>query len=92
MIADNTWAAFQGRKKLKISWDNGPNTSYDSAEYKKELQETAHKSGKLIRSVEDSDKEFPTGQNVVEADYYVPLLAHPSTEPMVALAEFKDGK
>ena len=92
VIADNTWAAFQGRKKLKITWDNGPNESYDSAEYKKKLRETAHKPGKLIRSVGDSDNEFPTGNNVVEADYYVPLLSHVPMEPMVALAEFKDGK
>jgi isoquinoline 1-oxidoreductase beta subunit len=91
VIADNTWAAFQGRKKLKIAWDNGPNESYDSVAYKKELQETAHKSGKVIRSVGDSDKAFPT-TNVIEADYYVPLLAHAPMEPMVALAEFKDGK
>jgi isoquinoline 1-oxidoreductase beta subunit len=91
VIADNTWAAFQGRKKLKITWDNGANESYDSVEYKKELRETAHKPGKLIRSVGDSEKAFPT-ENVVEADYYVPLLAHAPMEPMVALAEFKDGK
>ena len=91
VIADNTWAAFQGRKKLKITWDNGPNESYDSVEYKKELQETAHKPGKLIRSVGDTDQAFPT-TNVVEADYYVPLLSHAPMEPMVALAEFKDGK
>jgi isoquinoline 1-oxidoreductase subunit beta len=91
VIADNTWAAFQGRKKLNITWDNGPNESYDSVEYKKELMETAHKPGKLIRSVGDSDKAFPT-TNVFEADYYVPLLAHAPMEPMVALAEFKDGK
>jgi isoquinoline 1-oxidoreductase beta subunit len=91
VIADNTWAAFQGRKKLKITWDNGPNESYDSVAYKKELRETAHKPGKVIRSVGDSDKEFPT-TNVAEADYYVPLLAHAPMEPMVALAEFKDGK
>jgi isoquinoline 1-oxidoreductase subunit beta len=91
VIADNTWAAFQGRKKLKIIWDNGSNESYDSVEYKKELTETAHKPGKLIRSVGDSDKAFPT-TNVFEADYYVPLLAHAPMEPMVALAEFKDGK
>jgi isoquinoline 1-oxidoreductase beta subunit len=91
VIADNTWAAFQGRKKLKVTWDNGPNESYDSVEYKKELRETAHKPGKLIRSVGDSDEAFPT-ENVFEADYYVPLLAHTSMEPMVALAEFKDGK
>ena len=91
VIADNTWAAFQGRKKLKITWDNGPNESYDSVEYKKELRETAHKPGKLIRSVGDSDKTFPT-TSVFEADYYVPLLAHAPMEPLVALAEFKDGK
>src|SRR6202051_3952744 len=91
VIADNTWAAFQGRKKLKITWDNGPNESYDSVEYKKELRETAHKPGKLIRSVGHSDKAFPN-TNVFEADYYVPLLAHAPMEPMVALAEFKDGK
>src|SRR6266853_6123013 len=41
VIADNTWAAFQGRKKLKIDWDNGANESYDSEAYKNELQETA---------------------------------------------------
>jgi isoquinoline 1-oxidoreductase beta subunit len=91
VIADNTWAAFQGRKKLKITWDNGPNESYDSVEYKKELRDTAHKPGKVIRSVGDSDKAFPT-ENVYEADYYVPLLAHAPMEPLVALAEFKDGK
>jgi isoquinoline 1-oxidoreductase beta subunit len=91
VIADNTWAAFQGRKKLKITWDNGPNESYNSVEYKKELRETAHKPGKVIRSVGDSDKAFPT-ENVLEADYYVPLLAHAPMEPLVALAEFKDGK
>ncbi|HET7892334.1 MAG TPA: molybdopterin cofactor-binding domain-containing protein [Candidatus Sulfotelmatobacter sp.] len=92
VIADNTWAAFQGRKKLNITWDNGPNESYDSAEYKKELRETAHKPGKLIRSVGDPNQDFPSGNNVFDADYYVPLLAHTPMEPMVALADFKDGK
>src|ERR1700724_1488972 len=88
VIADNTWAAFEGRNKLKITWDNGPNASYDSVEYKKELRATAHKPGKPVRIVGDSDKAFPTGNNVVEADYYVPLLAHAPMEPMVALADF----
>jgi len=56
VIADNTWAAFQGRKKLQITWDNGPNESYDSVEYKKELRETAHKPGKVVRNVGDSEQ------------------------------------
>ncbi len=29
VIADNTWAAFQGRKKLNVAWDNGANASYN---------------------------------------------------------------
>jgi isoquinoline 1-oxidoreductase beta subunit len=92
VIADNTWAAFQGRKKLNISWDNGPNETYDSEAYKNELRETAHKPGKVVRTMGDADAVFAKGGNVHEADYYVPLLAHATMEPMVALAEFKDGK
>jgi isoquinoline 1-oxidoreductase beta subunit len=92
VIASNTWAAFQGRKKLKIVWDNGQNESYNSGEYQKELQATAHKPGKVVRNEGDVDAAFAKGGKIVEADYYVPLLAHASMEPMVALAEFKDGK
>ena len=92
VIADNTWAAFQGRKKLKIDWENGANESYDSVEYKKELRETAHKPGKVIREAGNSEEAFAAGGTVFDADYYVPLLAHAPMEPMVALAEFKDGK
>jgi isoquinoline 1-oxidoreductase subunit beta len=92
VLADSTWAAFQGRKKLKIDWDNGPNETYDSDQYKKDLQETARKSAKIIRRQGDVDQAFSSTAQTFEADYYVPLLAHASMEPMVALAEFKDGK
>ncbi|HLI31037.1 MAG TPA: molybdopterin cofactor-binding domain-containing protein [Terriglobia bacterium] len=92
VIADNTWAAFEGRKKLKIVWDNGPNETYNSDKYKKELQDTAHQPGRVIRNEGDVEAAFAKGGKIVEADYYVPLLAHASMEPMVAVAEFKDGK
>jgi isoquinoline 1-oxidoreductase beta subunit len=94
VIADNTWAAFQGRKKLNIEWENGPNESYDSAAYQKELRETSHQPCKLVRNVGDADAAFAKSDKdkIYEADYYVPLLAHVSMEPLVALAEFKDGK
>ena len=92
VIADNSWAAFQGRKKLNVVWDNGPNECYNSDAYRKELQETAHKPGKIIRDEGDVDSAFAKGGTVFEGDYYVPLLAHASMEPPVALAEFKDGR
>ena len=94
VIADSTWAAFQGRKKLNIEWEHGPNESYDSAAYQKELRETSHQPCKLVRNVGDADAAFAKSDKdkIYEADYYVPLLAHVSMEPLVALAEFKDGK
>jgi isoquinoline 1-oxidoreductase beta subunit len=94
VIADNTWAAFQGRKKLNVEWENGPNESYDSAAYQKELRATSHQPCKLVRNVGDADAAFAKSDKdkIYEADYYVPLLAHVSMEPLVALAEFKDGK
>jgi isoquinoline 1-oxidoreductase subunit beta len=92
VIADNTWAAFQGRKKLKVVWDPGPNASYTSSEYKKQLQATARQPGKVVRNVGDIDKGFATAAKTLEAEYYVPHLAHAPMEPEVAVADFKNGK
>ena len=92
VIANNTWSAFQGRKKLNISWDDGPNASYDSVEFKKELQETARKPGKVVREEGNVDNVFAGAGKTMEAEYYLPHLAHATMEPLVATAEFKDGK
>jgi isoquinoline 1-oxidoreductase subunit beta len=92
VIADNTWAAMQGRRKLKIDWELGPNASLDSAAYKKTLQDTARKACKVARNDGDVDAAFKSATKVHEAEYYVPHLAHASMEPPVAVAEFKNGK
>ncbi len=92
VIADNTWAAMQGRKKLKVDWDLGSNASFDSGAFKKTLQDSARQTGKVARNVGDVDAEFAKGGKIHEADYYVPMLAHAPMEPPAAVAEFKDGK
>ncbi|HVW08821.1 MAG TPA: molybdopterin cofactor-binding domain-containing protein, partial [Bryobacteraceae bacterium] len=75
VVADNTWAAFQGRKQLRIEWDNGPNAAYDSDQYKQQLLDTAKKPGKVVRNLGDVDAAFASGARVIDASYYVPLLA-----------------
>lgn len=92
VIADSTWAAMQGRKKLRIEWDDGANSGYDSKAYKAELRATASKPCKSVRNIGDVDKAFSSGAKTIEAEYYVPLLSHAPMEPPVAVAEFKDGK
>ena len=92
VIADNSWAALKGRQKLNVVWDNGPNASYDSAKYHDELKATSHKPCKVIRNAGDVETEFAKRGKIVEADYYVPLLAHASLEPPAAVADFRDGR
>ena len=92
VLADNTWAAMQGRKKLKIEWEKSPHGVWNSDAYKKELQETARKPGKVVRENGNVDEAFAKGGKIVEAEYYAPLLAHASMEPPAALALFRDGK
>jgi isoquinoline 1-oxidoreductase beta subunit len=92
VIADNTWAAFQGRKKLHIEWDHGANAGYNSDQFKRELQKTARQPGKVVRSEGDVEVEFAKGAKIMEADYFVPHLAHATMEPPVALADFREGK
>jgi isoquinoline 1-oxidoreductase beta subunit len=92
VLADNTWAAMQGRKKLKIEWEKSPHGVWNSDAYKKELQETARKAGKTVRENGDVDAAFAKGGKIVEAEYYAPMLAHASMEPPAALAVFRDGK
>jgi isoquinoline 1-oxidoreductase beta subunit len=92
VIADNTFAAFKGRKQLKIEWDNGANVSYNSADYKKELQQTARQPGKVVHTIGNPDTEFAKGGKIVEAEYFAPHLAHASMEPPVAVADVRDDK
>ena len=92
VIADNTWAAFQGRKALKIEWDSSPHSVYNSAEFRKTLEATSRQPGKVARNVGDVDAAFAKGGKIIEAEYYTPHLAHVSMEPPVAVAEYRDGK
>ena len=75
-----------------MDWDHGPNAAYNSAQFKKELQQTARQPGKVMRNEGDVDTEFAKGGKTLDAEYYVPHLAHATMEPPVAVADFRDGK
>ncbi len=92
VIANSTWAALQGRKKLKIDWNDGPHADFESAAFKQRLLTTVQAPCKVARNVGNVDAEFAKGGKVLEAIYYTPLAAHASMEPPAAVAEYADGK
>ncbi len=49
VVGRNTWAAIQGRKALKVVWNDGPNGTYDSVAFRKTMEESARKPGKVVR-------------------------------------------
>jgi isoquinoline 1-oxidoreductase subunit beta len=92
VIADNTWAAFQGRKKLHVEWDNGSHEGYDSEQFRKTATETARKPGQVIRNMGDVDAAFRSSATILEAEYYTPHLAHTPMEPPAAVVDVRGGK
>jgi isoquinoline 1-oxidoreductase beta subunit len=92
VVARNTWAAMQGRDRLRIEWDDGPNASYDSAAYRASLEETVRKPGRVERSEGDVERAIGSAARVLRAEYYVPHHAHAPMEPPAALASVADGR
>ncbi len=90
VIASNTWAAIKGRNALKIDWDETPageNAQYDSVEYRKLLEATAQKPGKVIRENGDLAAGFKKASDTISAQYYMPHMAQAPMEPPVAIAK-----
>ena len=85
VVASNTWAAIKGREALKIEWDDGPNASYDSIAYRKELEAASLKPGKVVRNTGSIDQAMSSADSTLEASYYLPHLAQSPMEPMVCL-------
>ena len=92
VIADNTWAAIQGRKALKITWDDGPHATYDSQSYRAALEATARQPGKVVRADGDFAAAYASADKKVEAEYYIPHNAHATMEPPSATCRIADGK
>ena len=92
VIADNTWAALQGRKKLKVEWRDGAHAAFDSDAFKKQLLQTVSQPAKVARNLGNVDAEFAKGGKILEATYYTPLAAHASMEPPAAVADVRDGR
>ena len=91
VIANNTWAAQQGRERLKIEWNEGANATHDSRTYRAELEATAREPGRVMRNQGDVDAALAGAARRLTAEYFVPYLAHTPMEVPNAVAHFSGG-
>lgn len=88
VIAQNTWAAWQGRKALSVTWDDGANSDYNSNNFKESLLETVNKPQAHVREKGDATVVLASAADKLVADYYIPHLAQAPMEPPCATAMY----
>jgi len=78
VVADNSWAAIQGRNVLKVEWNVGRNGAESSEAY-------------TASAVKRLTKNSKPAAGVLEAVYTMPYEAHATMEPMNCTASYHDG-
>src|SRR5438128_4808204 len=87
VVADGFWTALQGRRALRVTWDEGPMAQVSSTMITREYEAAAKQPGQVARNDGDAEKVLAAGGRVHEAVYQVPFLEHACMEPMNATAQ-----
>lgn len=91
VLATNTWAAHEGRKKLKIEWDTSEkitaaNAKHESKDYLQQLVKQVSQPGKPARKRGDVYAHKYSDEKTLEATYTVPYHHHMPMETPAATA------
>lgn len=93
VVANSTYAAMQGRDALTLEWEpSAEHGNYNTEAFFEEMSETAKKPGKVIRDQGDVDAAFANAKQVFSEEYRCQHLSQAAMEPLVCVADVKDGK
>ncbi|MEP3330362.1 molybdopterin cofactor-binding domain-containing protein [Sedimentitalea sp.] len=95
VYAEDTWAAFQARDALEVEWDLSKAETRSSDDIRAELFAAVNTTPEYQAS-ETTLKTATTAMDgaaqVIEREFYLPLLAHAAMEPLSAtIATTEDG-
>jgi isoquinoline 1-oxidoreductase beta subunit len=89
VVADNTWAAMQGRRALDVKWEEGPNANASSESISKLFADQMAQPGAEARKEGDAASALGGAAQKIEAVYEVPYLAHATMEPINCTADVR---
>ncbi|MGK7312929.1 MAG: molybdopterin cofactor-binding domain-containing protein [Candidatus Longimicrobiales bacterium M2_2A_002] len=84
VVAENTWAALQGREALRVEWDTRSARGLSSSALLEEFEGLMDRSGRVEE--EHGTVEEALGDDPITADFRLPFLDHAPMEPMNAVA------
>jgi isoquinoline 1-oxidoreductase beta subunit len=90
VLADSYYAALQGRKALKITWDEGEYSTGSTDAFFKSMEELSKKEGIKHDEKGEFNTNFQKASKKLESTYSTPFLAHAPMEPENAIAHVKE--
>jgi isoquinoline 1-oxidoreductase subunit beta len=92
VVADNTWAAINGRTLLAAKWNTGAGPLEQTAEHRAMLADSAMSAGKVALEAGDMDRAMTDAARVIDVQYSSPYLSHSPLEPLVAVADVREDR
>ncbi|MDR6915766.1 isoquinoline 1-oxidoreductase beta subunit [Pseudomonas sp. 3296] len=94
VLADNYWAAHQGRDQLKVQWSESALSGFDSdqlADAQAAAIEDKQAQRVTAMAAGDVGTQWATAAKVLEADYHMPYKVQNPLEPICITAQVKDN-
>ena len=92
VLADDTWAALEGRDALDVVWDEGRNAALSTEDLWRRLDEAAARPGHVSRKSGDVEAALAGATARFSATYRDTFQAHASVEPGSTIARVSSGR
>jgi isoquinoline 1-oxidoreductase beta subunit len=93
VVADSTWAAMQGKKALKIEWDDSGFEHLSTEEiYRRQEEDLKAKEGLSFRRQGDPDNIIQQAEKKIDVIYQTPYQSHYCMEPVNCVAYYQGDK
>lgn len=92
VVAENTWAALEGRRALKVTWKPGPHEDLNSETISSKLHEALDHPFETLRNDGRTQGALEQSNDAIDVVFEVPYLDHAPQEPNNCTAHVHDGK
>lgn len=90
IVADNLWAAMQGRKALKVEWDDSGFEHHNTDQLYAKMGEQLKGNPISFKTKGNFNSVFEKAQKKIEALYETPYESHSCMEPVNCIAHVQD--
>jgi isoquinoline 1-oxidoreductase beta subunit len=93
VVADSTWAAIQGKKALKVEWDDTGFEHLNTEDiYKRQLEALQTQEGLVFKKQGEPTEIIAKASKKIDVIYETPYQYHACMEPLNCIAHYQDDK